>query len=111
MAPRSILVVDDCEPLCELIATALEVSGKVVVGQARDGLAAILLASDTQPNVIVIDEEMPNLAGTDAIPLLRLASPRSRIVVFSAEPQSVGEADAYLTKEAGLPELVDLVDR
>ena len=111
MGSRSVLVVDDCEPLRELIATALEVHGQVVVGQAEDGVEAVLLASEVLPDVIVIDEDMPNLAGAEAIPLLRIASPSSRIVVFSAEPQPPGQADAYLTKDAGLPELIDLVDR
>ena len=111
MGSRSVLVVDDCEPLRELIATALEINGQVVVGQAQDGIEAVLLASDAHPDVIVIDEDMPNLCGADAIPLLRLASPESRIVVFSAEPQPPGDADAYLTKDVGLPELIDLIDR
>ena len=38
----------------------------------------------TQPDVIVLDLSLPGMSGLQAIPILKLVSPHSTVVVFSA---------------------------
>jgi len=58
-----------------------------VVAEASNGQAAIDLARETLPNIVVLDIEMPILNGLEALPRILMASPNSRIVVASALTQ------------------------
>jgi AmiR/NasT family two-component response regulator len=44
----------------------LEHEGLVVCGEARDGLEAVSLARETEPDVVILDMKMPNLDGIEA---------------------------------------------
>jgi len=44
----------------------LEEHGMIVCGEARDGLEAVELARETQPDLAVFDLKMPNLDGVEA---------------------------------------------
>jgi len=73
-----------------------------VVGAAVDGLAGIELAKELQPDLIVLDQSMPRLNGTDALPLLRAACPTARVVMWTSD---VAIAEAALA--AGASAVVD----
>jgi DNA-binding NarL/FixJ family response regulator len=63
---------------------ALERSGFDVVADAEDGEEAIVVAGEHKPDLILLDLHMPGLGGLEALPRILRASPRSRVVVFSA---------------------------
>ncbi len=44
----------------------LEREGVIVCGEARDGLEAVTLARETEPDVVILDVKMPNLDGIEA---------------------------------------------
>lgn len=78
-----------------------------VAGEAGDGLAAIRLAQSLRPDLVLLDISMPELNGVDAIPRLREAAPKARILIVSmhATPSHVraalkAGADGYLLKTA-----------
>ena len=80
-----VLVVDDTPDVRMLVRAVLESTGLYeIVDMAVDGREAVALATMHQPDVIVIDQMMPDLSGSEAVPLLRDASPSARIVMFSA---------------------------
>jgi chemotaxis response regulator CheB len=113
---RRVLVVDDDADLRMLLRIALNVPGaSEVVGEAADGQLAVSAAADLRPDVVVLDEAMPVLRGTEAIPLLRRATPSSRIVLYSAWAQTEQRArfeelaDAVVAKGRDLSELAALV--
>ena len=54
-----------------------------MVGEAGNGNEAVELASNLQPDVIVLDIAMPELDGLSAIPKLHEVAPKSRILVLS----------------------------
>ena len=113
---RRVLVVDDDADLRFLLRVALDQAGSsTVVAEAANGRDAIAAAREHQPDVIVLDEAMPVMCGSEAIPGLREAVPGARIVMYSAYAATeIGErlkvaADAVFAKGGSLAELADLV--
>ncbi|GAB4473203.1 MAG: response regulator transcription factor [Anaerolineae bacterium] len=87
-----------------------------VVGEAADGIQAVNLSADLQPDVILLDLTMPGLGGLDAIPLLRKASPESRILVLTMHEDDLylrqvlkTGAAGYIIKKAADVELISAV--
>ena len=71
-----VLVVDDAEDLRMLLRARMETrNGLTVVGEAADGLAAVELASELQPDLVMLDLAMPRMDGLEALPLIRAAVP------------------------------------
>lgn len=104
MARQRVLLVDDTADVRMLVRVVLESTEDFeIVDEAKDGREAIALAAMHQPDVIVIDQMMPDLSGSEAVPQLRKAAPDARIVMFSSVSSVVmaerGEgADAYVDK-------------
>lgn len=87
------MVVDDNESIRFLLRKlAARTDGCEVVGEADNGADAARIASDLQPDAVVLDVHMPKVDGVQAIPLIRQASPGTRIVVFSSDPTRHDEA-------------------
>lgn len=61
-----------------------------LVGVAVNGLQAIKIAAKTQPDLMVLDVEMPELGGIDALPELMLACPGVKIVMASTSTSERG---------------------
>lgn len=80
------LVVDDEPDLRALITTVLELDGRyLVIGEARDGVAAIERAAALQPEVVVLDRSMPGMNGLEALPGIRDVAPNAAVIVYTAE--------------------------
>ncbi|MBZ0280248.1 MAG: response regulator transcription factor [Anaerolineae bacterium] len=54
-----------------------------VVGEAGNGSEAITQARELQPDIVLLDLNMPGMDGLTAIPLLRQESPQSRILILT----------------------------
>jgi CheY-like chemotaxis protein len=67
---KRILVVDDKMTSRELIRTVLENSG-YAVSEAGDGVEAVRMAQQVQPDLILLDLQMPTLDGFGALEQLR----------------------------------------
>lgn len=87
--------------------------GLAVVAEATDEEAAVALAAEHEPDVIVVDARPPVMSGGDTVRRLGEAAPGSRVLVLSesAAAEDVLETVAagacgYLLKECSLPELV-----
>ena len=116
-----VVLVDDEEPVRALLGITLGLQpGQhfMVVGEAIDGNQAIEVCGRTHPDCVVLDLLMPKMGGLEAIPLIRLCSPESKIVVFSAlaAEQMAAEAmaqgaHAYIEKSHFMSELPDTLDK
>ena len=115
MPPIRLLLVDDSADLRFLVRTAVESRGGFeVIGEASDGRQAIELARELEPDVVLLDLDMPSMGGLEALPLLREAAPTSKIVVLSSfrredyEGQArAGGATGYIEKGVTARRLVD----
>ena len=80
-----ILIVDDHPVVRDGLAAMLGTQPDFeVVGEAADGGAAVAKASLLQPDVILLDLEMPEMDGVQALQQLRQRSPAVRAIVFTA---------------------------
>ena len=101
----TVLLVDDDSVIRAALKKRLDLENDLkVVGEAADGRVAIEIAALYQPDVVVIDNEMPTMNGISAMPGLRAASPASRIIMFSSSGPEVRSAalaagaDTYIDK-------------
>jgi len=115
MTPSRILLADDHvlfrEGLAGLIHSQTDLQ---VVGQAGDGLEALTLARDLQPDVVVMDIKMPVCDGLEATRLLRSALPDVCILILTVhdEDEKLFEAvksgaNGYLLKNTSSAEFLD----
>jgi PAS domain S-box-containing protein len=115
---RRVLVVDDAEDLRTLLRLRMESrDGLSVVGEAADGVAAVEMASELQPDLVMLDLAMPRMDGLEALPLIRAAVPGVRVIVLSGFNQSTlaeraieAGADHYVVKGGSMRELLDLIE-
>jgi diguanylate cyclase (GGDEF)-like protein/PAS domain S-box-containing protein len=79
-----VMVVDDSSAIRELLVRVIAVDGSMeVIAEAADGEEAIIICAETQPDLVLLDLDMPKLDGIAALPLLLQAAPNTRVVVLS----------------------------
>ena len=88
MAPVRVLVADDEQPARDELCFLLGQDGEVdIVGQARDGVEALQLAGQVQPDVIFLDVQMPGLTGFEVARRLIEAGVAAQLVFVTAFDQ------------------------
>ena len=108
-----VLIVDDHpvvrEGLAAMLARAPDIE---VVGEARDGQEAIEQAGALQPDVVLMDLQMPRVDGVEAIKQIRARQPRVQTIVLTTygDDESIfrgleAGARGYLLKDAPREEL------
>jgi DNA-binding response OmpR family regulator len=110
-APATVLVVDDEQPLRELVRQYLAGEGFAVL-TAGDGLTALELARRHQPTVVVLDLTLPGLDGLEVCRRLHTFS-AAYVIMLTAKAEEIDRiiglevgADDYLTKPFSPRELV-----
>ena len=112
---RPVLVVDDDEATRAAERAVLTDDGFRVI-EARDGAEAMRVISNDPPALVVLDIQMPGVDGPSFARQLRVALRRVPLVILTAAMDPKHEADrcnaeAYLTKPFGGPELLRVVRR
>lgn len=80
-----IVLVDDHPIVREGVAAVLATQPDFdVVAQASDGAEAVELVAALRPDVVLLDLEMPNVDGVQALRRMRAADPAVRALVFTA---------------------------
>ena len=94
-----VLIVDDHAIVQEGIAAIIsEEDDMTVIGQAKDGLEAIKLFREAQPDVTLMDLRMPQMGGVEAITALCAEFRSARIIVLTTYD---GDEDIYRGLRAG----------
>ena len=113
--PLRVLLVDDHaivrKGIKALLATVPEIT---IVGEAEDGAQAIDMALSLNPDVVLMDLEMPVMDGIEATKELARSQPDSRILVLTSFatddkvfPAIKAGAQGYLLKDSGPDELIE----
>ena len=111
-----LVLADDASDIRTLLRLMLGKAGYDIVAEADDGAEAVAAAVELQPDVVIIDLAMPVMDGLEAIPLIKEASPKSKIVVLSgfdsdraAETALDLGAERYLQKGVALGDISQLL--
>ena len=112
--PIRVLVVDDHDVVRAGIAGLLDAVPDIeVVGTAADGLEAVELAADRDPDVVLMDLEMPYLDGIEATRRITDAGTASAVLVLTSFSDHIrvtaaldSGAIGYLLKDAEPEELI-----
>lgn len=84
-----------------------------VIGEAIDGAQAIEMHASLRPDVTLLDLQMPNIDGLQALTVIRKSEPDASVVVFTIYPGDVRVTQAltlgatsYLLKSASSAEII-----
>jgi two-component system, NarL family, response regulator len=116
-APIRILVADDHPLLREGIAALIaEHSGLHLVGEAASGREAVERFRALQPDVTLMDLQMPGMGGIEAIEIIRREFPAARIIVLTTYAGDVlaqralrAGAQAYVLKGLVRKDLLEVI--
>lgn len=109
----TVLIVDDAELFRAALAAAVKEAGFEVVGTAGDAMAAIKLAKDHRPDIVLLDVLMPGMSGLEVVATITSAVPTTAVVLLTSS-ESVEDllagvkagARGFLTKDTPLERLV-----
>ena len=108
-----VLIVDDHDLFRSGLRNLLEEQGVVLVGEAATGGDAVKLVRERNPDVVVMDLNMPGMSGIDATRHISAIAPLTRVVMLTISDQDSDVMDAilagacgYLLKDASIQDLM-----
>ena len=115
--PIRILIADDHPAFRSGVRSRLEQESDFeIIGEASNGREAFIMAQSQQPNVLLLDMEMPQMSGLEVTEQLHQKNPDINILILSAyedEDYIFGVLDSgacgYLTKQEPLPTIIEAI--
>lgn len=113
---RVIIVDDSAEVLSALVRIIDQQVDLEVIGVASSVDDGVLLVRQRQPDVVVLDVNMPNGGGLRAAKEMVVVAPGARLIAFSAfdkalirRAMTVAGVSAYISKSGDIRELLDAI--
>ena len=107
-----VLIVDDSRAARDGLRSILNPNADMeVVGEAVNGIDAVAVVEKLQPDVILMDAQMPVMDGIEATVHIKALLPDTKVLIltvhmgFADEALAAG-ADRYLMKDSGRQELL-----
>jgi DNA-binding NarL/FixJ family response regulator len=113
-----VLVVDDEQDTRALLRALLDAEGLSVVGEAAHGMEAIAAVRALTVDVVLMDERMPRLSGSEATRKIKEQSPCVQVIILSLyeDAAALGRAEdagayCYLVKGCTSSLIVEMIVR
>jgi DNA-binding NarL/FixJ family response regulator len=114
--PTNALIVDDEAHVRVLIRVLLKQLGIETVWEAADGAAALEMAAAHNPNVVLLDINLPQVGGLEVLAKLKAAHPKLPVIIVSSQStmktviqtRELG-AEAYVLKHAPKSEVLQML--
>jgi two-component system cell cycle response regulator DivK len=119
LAQKKILVVEDNELNLRLLNDLLEYHGYYLL-LSREGAAALDIARQHRPDLVLMDIQLPDISGTEAARRLKADEQTREIPIIAVTAFALGGdrarvlasgCDDYISKPFNITELLKLVER
>jgi DNA-binding NarL/FixJ family response regulator len=115
--PIKLLIADDERLFRQSLKILLERGTEIkVVAEAANGHEAVALARETEPDLAVLDIDMPRMDGTKATRLIRAVSPRTKMLMLSVHHEDDkiraamrAGAIGYILKDTDRDEFINII--
>lgn len=97
IALKRMMICDDSSFMRCHIKSMVEKNGFVVVGEAQDGLEAVIKYKDLKPDFVTMDITMPNMTGIEALKQILKIDADAKIVMLSAMGQEAMVKESILS--------------
>ncbi len=117
--PRhSIMIVDDNDMMRSILRGMLRGEEYDVIGEARNGQAAVDMAERLKPDIICMDVLMPELDGINAMAQIRAQRPETAFVMITSntDPETVQQAiengaTSFIVKPFNAARVLDTLEK
>ncbi|PKO86444.1 MAG: response regulator [Betaproteobacteria bacterium HGW-Betaproteobacteria-12] len=113
----TVIIVDDNDIMRTMLRSILRSHSYDVVGEARNGVVAVDLATRLKPDIVCLDVVMPEKNGLEALGEIKAARPETSIVMITgnADPDTVQEAiingaAGFIVKPFNAARVLDTLD-
>ncbi len=109
-----IMIVDDQALLRKSLAQLIDIDDEIsVVAMAETGKEAVSTCQQFQPDIVMMDIEMPEMDGINALKKIKEQCPKTRVIILTTFDSKehiidafLAHADGYITKEIAPQELI-----
>jgi len=108
-----VVIADDSAAVRELLKPTLSrIDGLHITGMAENGVEALQLVKELNPDVLVLDISMPKKSGIDVLKEIRKDHLSTVIIMFSAEPTlcefCLASGADYFLQKTEIMEMIDI---
>ena len=110
----TVIIVDDNDMMRGILRGMLRGDAYEVIGEARNGVAAVDIANRLKPDIICLDVMMPEKGGIEALCEIKVARPETEVVMItsSSDPETVqgaiqNGASGYIVKPFNAAKVLD----
>lgn len=94
MVDELVLVADDSREIRHFLEDTVLIPAGYRVRSVGDGMSALALAQELEPDVVITDNQMPNLTGLQLIERLRNKAPNIPVILISSEGSELMASEA-----------------
>jgi two-component system chemotaxis response regulator CheY len=114
----TVLIVDDNDMMRTLLRGILRNENYTIVGEARNGVAAVEMATRLRPKLVCLDLNMPEMDGMTALAHIKTSLPDTQVVMItsSSHADDVREAvnrgaAGFIVKPFNAAKVLDTLER
>ena len=117
LMPIKLLIADDERLFRQSLKVLLETGTEIrVVADAANGQEAVVSARATEPDLAILDVDMPRMDGIKAVRLIRAVSPRTKMLMLSVHHEDDkiraairAGAIGYILKDTDRAEFINII--